>query len=588
MIMKNMSIRKKILISMLAFTLIPILVVAGVALSITYRTMRDQLIYDRRMSSSWLQARVAIANGDAMDKFYQFEVDKDIKEDILTWCAKDGALDYSARWRLISLMNSIISMDSSINSIELFNLADDTVLTAERSGASLDETGDRLAQWEARDDGRQSNLVFFRSGQEILAAHQIVRFEDKQPLALAVIHYRPYQLQRILSEIETENDERILLFNDQDELIEADLGGDWKCDTERVLAIKGELLDSGRTEAYADGRFWFLCPVSGGKMFIVLTVSNQTIMAALRPTVLSCVLVAVLAVAASVVCSVVYSKAVSLPIRRLADRMKSVTINEFSGTLGEEREDEIGILQDSFEYMMARNKELIAQQYESQIAKRNAQLRALQAQINPHFMYNTLQVIGGMSLASGAANVYGMTVALSDIMRYCLNFSKEMVTLREELEYLACYIMIQDERFGGRVRFQRAIDPDTERCLIPKLILQPLMENSFEHGLLDKTGDWEIGVSSAREGDDLVIEVTDNGLGMDPERLAAVRAALDQDAERALQTGAHVGLANVQARARLRYPGPGYGVTIQSRPGQGTRVTLRLGAVTEGEEEGHV
>ena len=178
---------------------------------------------------------------------------------------------------------------------------------------------------------------------------------------------------------------------------------------------------------------------------------------------------AIIAVLASVVCSVVYSKAISRPIRDLSEEMKTITLNEYSGSTLESREDEIGILQDSFNHMITRNKELIAQQYQAKLEKRNAQLRALQAQINPHFMYNTLQVIGGMALEKDAPEVYSVTLALSDILRYSLNFSKEMVCLEEEVEYLKSYVMIQNERFGGKVQLKLELEPDTRKCLIPKL-----------------------------------------------------------------------------------------------------------------------
>lgn len=578
MSLKNMPIRKKILLSMLAFTLIPIILVSTVALSITYKTMRDQLIYDRRMSSNWLQDRLTIESRGSTSSFYEFEINKEVKEDILIWCVPGGTLDYSARWRLISVMNSIISMDSAINSIELFNLSGGTVLIAERSGAKLEETASRLDFWRERDPSSQTNLVYFREGNEILAAHRIVRFEDNRELALAVIHYRPYQLQHLLNEIETENDETILLFNDENMWIESDLGGDWEISNERVLEIKEDLISKNRTEAYANGRFWFYRPINGGKMFLILTVSNQTLVEALRPTLLVCVLVAIIGIFASLICSIIYSKTISNPIRKLSGDMKTLTINEFSGSFAEDREDEIGILQESFDQMISRNKELITQQYQGKIEKRNAQIRALQAQINPHFMYNTLQVIGGMALESQAPSIYNMTVALSDLLRYSLNFSKEMVPLSEELGHLESYIMIQNERFGGRIQFSQIIAEDTKNCLIPKLILQPLVENSFEHGLLDKPGSWEIQISSRRENGDLFIEVHDNGLGFSPARLQEIRSALEEDSEKALQTGSHIGLGNIQARIRLRYPGEKCGLIINSTENLGTTVTVHTKA----------
>lgn len=579
---RNISIRKKILVSMLAFTLIPILLVSIVAITITYKTMRDQLIYDHRMSSGWLQDRLAVENSDMMDRFYEFEVDKDVKADILRWCTQDGSLDYSARWRIITVMNTVISMDSNINSIELFNMAENEVLIAERSGARVDESGERLTQWEQRGDALQSNQAFLRSGNEILACHQIHRFDDKQPIALVVFHLRPYHLEGILDEIKTVPEETILVFNDQNEVMVADYGTDWNMDTGLVEGIRRELAEGDRKEASYDDQFWFYRSVSGGKMQILLTIPNQTIVDALFPTVASSIFVAIIAVLASVVCSVVYSKAISRPIRDLSEEMKTITLNEYSGSTLESREDEIGILQDSFNHMITRNKELIAQQYQAKLEKRNAQLRALQAQINPHFMYNTLQVIGGMALEKDAPEVYSVTLALSDILRYSLNFSKEMVCLEEEVEYLKSYVMIQNERFGGKVQLKLELEPDTRKCLIPKLILQPLAENSFEHGLLNKAGDWLLTVEShtTPEGD-LLICIKDNGIGFDSERLAQIREKIELDTVKALNSGSHIGLANVHARIKLRSAKEGHGVSIDSSPETGTTVSVRMQALYE-------
>ena len=579
---RNISIRKKILVSMLAFTLIPILLVSIVAITITYKTMRDQLIYDHRMSSGWLQDRLAVENSDMMDRFYEFEVDKDVKADILRWCTQDGSLDYSARWRIITVMNTVISMDSNINSIELFNMAENEVLIAERSGARVDESGERLTQWEQRGDALQSNQAFLRSGNEILACHQIHRFDDKQPIALVVFHLRPYHLEGILDEIKTVPEETILVFNDQNEVMVADYGTDWNMDTGLVEGIRRELAEGDRKEASYDDQFWFYRSVSGGKMQILLTIPNQTIVDALFPTVASSIFVAIIAVLASVVCSVVYSKAISRPIRDLSEEMKTITLNEYSGSTLESREDEIGILQDSFNHMITRNKELIAQQYQAKLEKRNAQLRALQAQINPHFMYNTLQVIGGMALEKDAPEVYSVTLALSDILRYSLNFSKEMVCLEEEVEYLKSYVMIQNERFGGKVQLKLELEPDTRKCLIPKLILQPLAENSFEHGLLNKAGDWLLTVEShtTPEGD-LLICIKDNGIGFDSERLAQIREKIELDTVKALNSGSHIGLANVHARIKLRSAKEGHDESIDSSPETGTTVSVRMPALYE-------
>ena len=580
---RNISIRKKILVSMLAFTLIPIILVAAVATSITYKTMRDQLIYDHRMSSGWLQDRLSLELNGMMDQFYEFEVNKEVKHDILNWCTKGESLNYTAQWRIITLMNMLISMDSRINSIEIFNLSNQEALVAERSGAQLSVRGDKLEKWYERDQTLQSNMVFLRDTNEVMVFHQVHRFDDKHPIAIVVMRLRPYQLQSILDEIKTVPEETILVFNDQNELIEADYGTNWDMSSDIIESIRRELAEGERKEGSYDEQFWFYRSVNGGKLQVLLTVPNQTIVDALLPTVASCILVAIIAVIASIICSVVYSRAVSRPIRKLSDEMKTITLNEYSGTLLESREDEIGILQDSFNHMIERNKELIAQQYQTKIEKRNAQLRALQAQINPHFMYNTLQVIGGMALDKDAPEIYTITLALSDILRYSLNFSKEMIPLSEEIKYLQSYVMIQNERFGGKVHLVLDLAPETQQCLIPKLILQPLAENSFEHGLLNKDGDWVISVASEiTDSGDLQILVKDNGVGFEKDRLEEIQRKLHQDTAQVLKSGSHIGLANVHTRIKLRGQNERHGVTISSSPDAGTTIKVLMPANWEG------
>ena len=580
---RNISIRKKILVSMLAFTLIPIILVAAVATSITYKTMRDQLIYDHRMSSGWLQDRLSLELNGMMDQFYEFEVNKEVKHDILNWCTKGESLNYTAQWRIITLMNTLISMDSRINSIEIFNLSNQEALIAERSGAQLSVRGNKLEKWYERDQTLQSNMVFLRDTNEVMVFHQVHRFDDKHPIAIVVMRLRPYQLQSILDEIKTVPEETILVFNDQNELIEADYGTNWDMSSDIIESIRRELAEGERKEGSYDEQFWFYRSVNGGKLQVLLTVPNQTIMDALLPTVASCILVAIIAVIASIICSVVYSRAVSRPIRKLSNEMKTITLNEYSGTLLESREDEIGILQDSFNHMIERNKELIAQQYQTKIEKRNAQLRALQAQINPHFMYNTLQVIGGMALDKDAPEIYTITLALSDILRYSLNFSKEMIPLSEEIKYLQSYVMIQNERFGGKVHLVLDLAPETQQCLIPKLILQPLAENSFEHGLLNKDGDWVISVASEiTDSGDLQILVKDNGVGFEKDRLEEIQRKLHQDTAQVLKSGSHIGLANVHTRIKLRGQNERHGVTISSSPDAGTTIKVLMPANWEG------
>ena len=577
------SIRKKLFFSMLLLSVCITAAVTLVALLSTYSTMREQLIYDRRTNIGWLENRLYLETKNDMNRFYEFEVSKTLKNDVLAWYTGGNNTDYAAKLDLINALNSIISLDSNINSIDLFNLGNDTVLRAERSGASFVETGDALSAWNARKAGMQTNTVYLREGREIVAYHQIFRFNDNQPVALIAIHQRQYKLQDILADIKITQNESILVYNDQNDLIDADFGENKDIAEQNALPIMEQLSTSASRETVSDGNFWFYRAVNGGKLRILLAVSDQAIVSSLQKTVLAGILVFFAAVLTAVVASAAFARFLSKPLIELAARMGKIRLDSSQPMERSEREDEIGLLQNSFADMAERTQNLIASEYIAKIEKRNAQLRALQAQINPHFIYNTLQAIGGMALKHEVPGIYEVTLNLIDIMRYSLNFSKDRVRLGDELKYLQSYLQIQNLRFGRRLDLAFDAPEECFEYLVPKLILQPLVENCFEHGLSERAGRWVVTIRAAVSGKDLLLTVTDNGVGIPPEKLEQIRATLESGTDMSLRGAEHIGLTNVNARIRLMFGGEDYGLVIDSDPDTGTSITVRLRAVKEGE-----
>lgn len=576
------SIRKRLFVSMLAFSMLVVCFITGIAVRSTYHTMREQLIYNRRMSIGWLQDRMELEADNYQDLFYGFEVDRSIRETIESWCLKGEEPDYSDQWKLITMMNEVISMDSNLNSIELYNLLGDEVLVAERSGASIQKIQNRMDHWFEREEGLQSNLVFMRSEKDIQIAHRIHRFSDKLPYALVVLHVRPFQIQDMLEEIKMTPDETVLVLNDENQLIEADYGVLSGTDSQVIRKMAQELSRSDSKECLYEGNFWFYREVRGGKLKVMLSVPDEVIKEALRGTYMAALLAGIVMLAVCAVWSVFFSNLFSKPIVALAGKMRSFTLDENTaseekhGKKEEDRKDEIGILQKSFYIMVDRNQKLIAQEYQLKLEKREAQMRALQAQINPHFMYNILQVIGGMALGKNAPEIYRVTNALGDLMRYCLNFSRETVALREEIHYLQSYCMLQNERFSGRIRLELDLEEELLAAQIPKLILQPVLENSFHHGLAGKSGDWILQVKGQHKEEELLLTISDNGVGIKKEQLSELQKKLENSKTLAIKAGAHIGLQNVNARIRLQDGSDNYGVTIISKEGEGTTVYIRM------------
>ncbi|HCJ09590.1 MAG TPA: hypothetical protein DHW14_00290 [Clostridiales bacterium] len=206
------------------------------------------------------------------------------------------------------------------------------------------------------------------------------------------------------------------------------------------------------------------------------------------------------------------------------------------------------------------------------------ELRALQAQINPHFLFNTLSSIAASSFMEGAPKTHELVQALARLLRYTLRQIGQMVELEEELKHVKDYLLIEETRFGDRIKFEFDIDPHSLRARLPLLTLQPLVENAIIHGLEPKDGG-TLRVSSRLVGDWVRIQVTDDGVGLDDDPAEAQEGA-DPDRSRVSHvTG--LGLDNVRRRLEHAF-GEGADLDIRSRRGEGTVVTVTIPAPVRG------
>ncbi|CAH1216698.1 hypothetical protein PAECIP111891_04446 [Paenibacillus allorhizoplanae] len=248
---------------------------------------------------------------------------------------------------------------------------------------------------------------------------------------------------------------------------------------------------------------------------------------------------------------------------------------------------DFNLLEKSVDHLIHRVKDLMEETYRSKVQEREAQLRALQAQINPHFLYNTLDTINWIAIGHKAHDISQMIDGLARYFRLSLNKGKDVVTVTDELELAKVYLEIQQTRFPKSFEFVfELIGKDEsdetpkvgltlESYLIPKLTLQPIVENALLHGIRKskgKTG--KITIRASIEGDDLLLSVTDDGIGMDPD-FAQTLLTEPRPAMRTDGSGSSYGLYNVNERIRL-FSGESYGLSIQSQLGEGTTITARF------------
>jgi sensor histidine kinase YesM len=273
---------------------------------------------------------------------------------------------------------------------------------------------------------------------------------------------------------------------------------------------------------------------------------------------------------------------IAKPIKKLTSLMTEVKTGNLNVTANEltDNGDEIGQLSRSFNSMIHTIQQLIKSNYEAEIRKKDAELKALLMQINPHFLYNTLEVIGGIADSEGVEQISEMTQALSKIMRYNIDLKNEKVRLKDELDNCKNYFYILKCRFEDNLTVIQDIDPEVEPCMIVKQVLQPLIENSIKHGLERKIGKGVIKLSAKYRDGYVTIALEDNGVGFSESKLRE----FEQYASRLSTSFYHssasmnLGLKNVYGRLKIVF-GDKLRFRIDSEEGEGTRITIGIPAI---------
>ena len=265
------------------------------------------------------------------------------------------------------------------------------------------------------------------------------------------------------------------------------------------------------------------------------------------------------------------------PISGLCEMTRRAGKGDFAVRAPEGGNDELAVLNQGFNQMVERIGNLVEDIRVEQLNLRATELKLLQAQINPHFLYNTLDTIIWLAEAGQKEQVVMMVSTLSDFFRTTLSKGRDYITVKEETAHIRSYLTIQQFRYRDILEYEIDIPAELEEYQILKLTLQPLVENALYHGIKNKRGRGHILVSGKKQGDHLVFTVRDNGKGMDPERLAYVQRLIsgelkDEDAPSGF------GLFNVNQRLQLNY-GPEYGLLLASEEGEWTEVNVIIPAV---------
>lgn len=285
------------------------------------------------------------------------------------------------------------------------------------------------------------------------------------------------------------------------------------------------------------------------------------------------VLIVTLCVILSILLAYILARKFTNPIKNLLSSIRRVKDGQLNETIQSKRKDEIGVLTQSYNTMIQEIRELLVRLDSENMMKRRAELDALQAQITPHFLYNSLNSIKSMARLNGQDLIYRSTTSLIGLLQLSISKNTVFIPISEELEMVKHYMELQDIRYPNRIKALFEIENELLSCQTVKLVLQPFVENAIKHGLDLKEKGGIIVVRIFREGTDILMQVEDNGKGMEESALSLLLA------ERAGQDDwfrfGGIGIRNVDERIKLHY-GEGYGVTFQSVPGVHFVSTVRI------------
>jgi two-component system, sensor histidine kinase YesM len=315
--------------------------------------------------------------------------------------------------------------------------------------------------------------------------------------------------------------------------------------------------------------------ISGWK---VLTLTPFSVMTKdLQKLIVFAIFMSIIALGLTLLLAYVFSKAIFKPIYKLKEGMIEVKGGNFNIHLQSSSKDEMGQLVQHFNSMIITIKTLIFEKYEEKIARREAEFKYLQSQINPHFLYNTLQIISSMAVFYKTPDISNTSISLAKMLRYSINPAKKTVEIKDEIENVTCYLDIQKLRFKDFLNYDVEIDEALSKYKIIKLILQPIVENSIIHGIEKKGITGIIKIRGYISSNTIYIEVYDNGAGMTENQINEIIKAInlfDENEELTQESiNSNIALKNINQRIKLVY-GNEYGLIIESAKDEWTKVTI--------------
>ena len=546
------SIKSRLTFYVLLTTVIPVLAFLLYTVLFVNEGFRDSEIDAHETKITWSAQYLEQLNEQMDDIVYSLHLEEGLLSDV------DESTNESAD--LEDIIKSTLYNNSNI-------LAKVTVVSTNTyRGVSFDyENGFNSKEYYYDDlfispSDESFGLKYIFDGSDILVLHTINDFDTQNLQGLIVLKLAADAIEELDTILGV--DSTIVLYSSEEELLNESF-----YEIEKLQVEYKDVQTIGNSYVWSER-------ISGIDLYISYIVPINEINAFSRTMFVVGLAIILISFVLSMSFSFIFTNDITSPIILLADHMKTNELVEYENE--SKKYMEIDVLETAYNNNIREINELITEKFKNEIERQSIQLRALQAQINPHFLSNTFQLIGGMALERDAQDIYEATIKMSKLVRYSMRIEQKAVSMSEELEHIKGYLDIQKLRFGKRLHYTVDISDKIKEYKIPKFTIQPIIENSFKYGLKKITRQWELKIYS-EVSDKVYIHIEDNGVGIDMSDIDDLNKMFDSE-ETSFETDRNkssVGLYNINSRIRLLY-GNEYGLGVSNNEGNGVTVTISL------------
>jgi len=565
---KSLSIRVKFAIFTSIFTIVPTLIVIAFSTITLQNALRDEIISSNQNQIKWANQLLDDIYLRADLLFNNIQIYPDLNENLeLT---SSDLLE--TQFKSYNYMRDLLNVFYFSNSLFI----DDLSISSTESQRDFSIKNSIVTPIDAQSDllpNDNASMYVESYNNSVIIHRKINRFEDRQTIGYISIRLKDSVSSQLFNILQIDDNSSVFVLSRDNEVLikKGNIENEPKSYSEVNYDVSYQTLDNNLV---------FTTSIRGGLLKIIKVVPLSTINSVINRLFLIGLSLSIAFVMLAIYLSYVFSARLTEPIISLANTMKSVEIDEFKLRTIDEN-NEIGLLETGYNILMTRVRNLIDQEYKSEIELKNAQLKALQAQINPHFLYNTLQMMGGIALSRDVHEIYGIANTMAEMFRYSISGGSDLVSIHDEIKHTENYLFIQTLRFQDRIDVEVMMDDDISNLLIPKFTLQPLVENAFEHGLSKRVHGGKLVVKVLEHLEHFEITVWDNGEGMSPQQKDLLLEQIKNHNPLIPSQNFGIGLKNVNARLRLLYAN-NYKFEIDSKINEYTCISLTIYKNQEG------